>query len=82
MQFGGLSMPEAYAVMRDRFCVHLGTGCELWNVDDVPTDRTYRNAWRRSHNGGPILLDERKVMEIDEARAWAAYERAVTSSRR
>jgi hypothetical protein len=36
--------------------------------------RTYRNAWRRSHNGGPILLDERKVMEIDEARMWSAYE--------
>jgi hypothetical protein len=40
----------------------------------VPTDRTYRDAWRRSHNGGPIRLDENKVTEIDEARAWAAYE--------
>jgi hypothetical protein len=75
MQFGGLSTPEAYAVMRDRFCAHLGTGFELWDVEDVPTDRTYRNAWRRSRNGGPILLDERKVMGMDEAMAWAAYER-------
>ena len=39
-------------------------------------DRTYRDAWRRSHNGGPIVIDERKAMAIDEARAWAAYEAA------
>jgi hypothetical protein len=74
MQFGGLSTPEAYAVMRDRFCAHLGTGCELWDLEDVPTDRTYRDAWRRSHNGGPIIIDARAAREIDEARAWAAYE--------
>lgn len=74
MQFGGLSTAEAYAVMRDRFCAHLGTGHELWHTEDVPTDRTYRNAWRRSHNGGPIIIDERKAMEIDETRMWRAYE--------
>jgi hypothetical protein len=73
MQFGGCSTPEAYAIMRDRFCAHLGTGCELWDVAEIPTDRTYRDAWRRSHNGGPILIDRRKAQEIDEARAWRAY---------
>ena len=74
MQWGGLTTAEAYAVMRDRFCAHLGTGCELWDVGDVPTDRRYRDAWRRSHNGGPIVIDTRKAMEMDEARAWRAYE--------
>lgn len=73
MQFGGLSTAEAYGVMRDRFCTHLGTGCELWDVADVPTDRTYRDAWRRSHNGGPIVIDPHKAMAIDERRAWQAY---------
>jgi hypothetical protein len=73
MQFGGLTTAEAYGVMRDRFCAHLGTGCELWDVKDLPTDRTYRDAWRRSHNGGPIWIDERKAQAIDEAKAWAAY---------
>lgn len=74
MQFGGLSSPEAYAVMRDRFCAHLGTGCELWNIEDIPTNRTYRNAWRRSHNGGPIELDEQEVRKIQETKAWAEYQ--------
>lgn len=73
MQFGGLTTAEAYGVMRDRFCAHLGTGCELWDTEDVPTDRTYRDAWRRSHNGGPIVIDERKARAIDESRAWKAY---------
>lgn len=76
MQHGGLSTPEAYAVVRDRFCAHLGTGCELWDADEVPTDRSYRDAWRRSHNGGPIVIDQRIAMEIDERRAWQAYESA------
>ena len=76
MQFGGFSTPEAYGIVRDRFCAHLGTGCELWDVEDVPIDRRYRDAWRRSHNGGGIWLDERKVMEIDERRAWVAYDRS------
>jgi hypothetical protein len=74
MQFGGCSTPEAYGIMRDRYCVHLGTGHELWDTADVPQDRTYRDAWRRSHNGGPILLDERKVRALQEARMWRAYE--------
>ena len=74
MQWGGLTTAEAYAVMRDRFCAHLGTGCELWDTADVPRDRTYRDAWRRSHNGGPIVIDEIKAREIDEIRAWRAYE--------
>lgn len=73
MQFGGCSTSEAYGIMRDRFCAHLGTGHELWDVEDVPRDRTYRDAWRRSHNGGPILIDAHKALEIDEARAWRAY---------
>ena len=74
MQDGGCTVEEAYGFMLERFAAHLGTGHELWATQDIPTDWTYRKAWRRSHNGGPIWLDERKVVEIDEARAWAAYE--------
>lgn len=74
MQYGGCSTPEAYGIMRDRFCAHLGTGCELWDTADVPTDRTYRSAWRRSHNGGPIQIDARVARAIDEDRMWREYE--------
>jgi hypothetical protein len=74
MQFGGCTEAEAYGIIRDRDCAHLGTGCELWDVDMVPMDRRYRDAWRRSHNGGPIYIDARLAQEIDERAAWAAYE--------
>lgn len=74
MHRGGASVDEAYEIMLERFAAPLGAGHELWPTEDVPADRTYRNAWRRSHNGGPIRLDQRKVMEIDEARAWTAYD--------
>jgi hypothetical protein len=74
MQFGGCSSAEAYGIIRDRFCAHLGTGCELWDIADVPSDRRYRDAWRRSHNGGPIYIDDDLAMQIDERAAWAAYE--------
>lgn len=53
---GGCSSSEAYEIMRDRYCVHLGTGHELWDKEDFP-DRWFRDAWRRSHNGGPIYID-------------------------
>ena len=64
MHKGGCSTPEAYDIMRDRFCAHLGTGCELWDVADVPTDRWFRDAWRRSHNGGPIEIDMRAARRL------------------
>lgn len=76
MQFGGCTDAEAYAVIRDRDCAHLGTACELWDVTDIPRDRTYRDAWRRSRNGGPIWVDEYEAQLIDERRAWQAYEAA------
>ena len=75
MQFGGCTEAEAYGVIRDRDCAHLGTACELWHVDDVAKlDRRYRDCWRRSSNGGPIYIDEYKAQQLDEQRAWQAYE--------
>jgi hypothetical protein len=76
LAFGGCTEAEALAIVRDRDCAHKGTGIELWDVDDVPSDRTYRDAWRRSHNGGPIIIDEKAARAIDEIRAWRAYEAA------
>lgn len=64
MQFGGCTTNEAYEIMRDRFCTHLGTGCELWDTEEISKDRWFRNAWRRSPNGGPIYVDLRKARRI------------------
>jgi hypothetical protein len=76
MQNGGASIQEAYEIVIDWWCAPQGTGHEVWPTEDMPTDWTYRAAWRRSHNGGPIWIDERKAMEIDEMRAWQAYDAA------
>lgn len=67
MQFGGCSDAEAYEIMRDRYCSHLGTACELWDSSDFP-DRWFRNAWRRSHNGGPIVIDMKVAKRIQISR--------------
>lgn len=68
LMFGGLVTHEALTLMRDRNCAHRGTGIELWNWDDVPTDRWFRDAWRRSANGGPIWvdLDAARFVQMDK----------------
>ena len=57
MTVGGCTTAEALEIIRDRDCAHLGTAIELLDVDELPSDRWFRNAWRRSHNGGPINTD-------------------------
>lgn len=57
MMFGGRTTAEALGLIRDRCCAHKGTGIELWDMSDVSSDRWFRNAWRRSPDGGPIWID-------------------------
>jgi hypothetical protein len=57
VMFGGCTTAEAYEIIRDRDCAHVGRAIELWDVADIPHDRWFRDAWRRSHNGGPICID-------------------------
>lgn len=75
VQFGGCTTAEALEIIRDRDCAHLGTAIELWDVSDVPSDRWYRDAWRRSHNGGPIGIDLSLAKPIQFKKARAAVER-------
>jgi hypothetical protein len=72
MQFGGCTDAVAYELMRDRFCAHQGTGIELWDVGDVPKDRWFRDAWVRSHNGGPIDISLSKARDIQFRKIKAA----------
>lgn len=78
LAFGGAPTSYAWEIIRDADCGHLGVAHELIDISEILTDRTYRDAWRRSRNGGPIWVDEVKAMEIDEARMWAAYEGSKT----
>jgi hypothetical protein len=57
LAFGGCTTAEAFEIIRDRDCVPFGTGFEIWDLDDIPGDRWFRDAWRRSRNGGPIYVD-------------------------
>ena len=61
LAFGGLTESEALCVIKDRDCGHLGTAHDVVDASDLP-DRWFRDAWRRSHNGGPISIN------IDAAR--------------
>lgn len=70
---GGCSRREAIEIIAARDCGHLGTAIEIVDVSEIPTDRTYRNAWRRSTNGGEIWIDEETAQRIDEARMWEIF---------
>lgn len=80
MQYGGLTTAEAYGVMRDRFCSHLGTACELVDTAAISADRWFRDAWRRGHNGGPIEIAMGKARRIQLERIKGAV-KAVNGSR-
>ncbi len=73
MMFGGCTTAEALEIIRDRDCAHLGTAIELWDVDDVPSDRWFRDAWRRSHNGGPISVN----LELARPIQWRHIKRTL-----
>lgn len=64
VQFGGCTTAEALEIIRDRDCIG-GIAHEL--SDDIPTDRWFRDAWRRSHNGGPIYVDIEKAKTVQIA---------------
>lgn len=68
LAFGGCTDAEFFEIIRDRDCAVWGTGCELWHVGEIPKDRWFRNAWRRSANGGPIAVDLEKAKLIQISR--------------
>jgi len=72
LAFGGCTTSGAFEIIRDRDCVPHGTGFEVWRFDDLPQDRWFRNAWQRSHNGGPIAIDMAKARKIQMKRLQSA----------
>jgi hypothetical protein len=71
LAFGGLTEREALEVIRDRDCGHLGTAHDLIDPAELP-DRWFRNAWMRSHNGGPVSISVEKAKPIQWGRIRAA----------
>jgi hypothetical protein len=71
LAFGGLTEREAYDVIRDRDCGHLGTAHDLIDPAELP-DRWFRDAWMRSHNGGPVSISVEKAKPIQWGRIRAA----------
>ena len=65
---GGCTTAEALEIIRDRDCTPRGTAIELWGEDDLPTDRWFRLAWHRSHNGGPISINLKKAKTVQMRR--------------
>lgn len=73
MQEGGCTTAQAYEIIRDRDCWHLGSGFELCRADELP-DRWFRDAWRRGHNGGSISIDMTAAREIQLQRIAKAID--------
>lgn len=79
LAFGGLTSAEAWAVIRDRDCRH-GVAHEMVTIDALP-DRWFRNAWRRSHNGGPVRIDLEAARDIQWGYVRAGIDRATAAAK-
>jgi hypothetical protein len=67
LQFGGYSTSEAWDAIRGHDAARYGTQFEVVHVKDLP-DRWFRDAWRRSHNGGPVTVDLEKARQTQWSR--------------
>lgn len=76
MQYGGCTTAEAYDIIREHDCTRGGDGIlhELLDWDELP-DRWFRDAWRRSSNGGPPSVDLEKARQIQWRRLLDAVSR-------
>lgn len=75
LAFGGCTEAEAFAIIRDRDCAQ-GVAHEVIDLQDLPQDRWFRNAWRRSHNGGPIGIDMKAAKRIQLQHIRSAAQKA------
>lgn len=71
--FGGVTEPEVWDIVKDRDCARHGTLHELTDTDELP-GRWFRDAWSRSHNGGPPSIDLEKAKPIQ----WRRLVQAVS----
>ena len=72
--FGGCSEAETWEIIRDLDCARHGVLHELIDTSELP-DRWFRDAWRRSSNGGPPSVDLEKAKPIQWKRIVDAVSR-------
>lgn len=53
--FGGLTLPEFFGLLGDKDAGRGASAIQLTTLFDLPADRWFRDAWRRSRDGGPIV---------------------------
>lgn len=73
LAFGGHSTSEAFEIISDWSALHLGRQIEAFDRSEIPADRWFRDAWSRSHNGGPIGID----LEAARLVHWSRIREAV-----
>lgn len=72
--FGGCTRAEAFDIIKDRDCTQHGHSFDVIETTvDLPPDRWFRDAWHRSANGGPVVIDLAKARLIH----WARLDKAV-----
>ena len=54
---GGLTRQEAILLIAEKDVPPQNSAADICWVSELPT-RERRNAWRRSHNGGPIIVED------------------------
>lgn len=59
MHVGGLNERQALQLIAAKDRPPGATALEIVDVSEIPTDRSRRNEWRRSTNGGPIIIPEK-----------------------
>tara|TARA_R110002074_G_scaffold354004_2_gene525815 strand:- start:2138 stop:2806 length:669 start_codon:yes stop_codon:yes gene_type:complete len=69
---GGLDPEDAFALLAMKDVASGGTGVELWDASQVSADRWFRDAWRRSPEGGPIFIDLAEARKIQATKIVAA----------
>lgn len=68
LAYGGLNELQTLELIRDCDAPPYSTAREIVDYGEIPFDRTYRDAWARSPNGGPIYIDAAKARAIREKR--------------
>lgn len=70
---GGKTTAEALGLIRDKNVPRDGILPDVVDVDEIPSDRWFRDAWTRSHNGGPITVSREKAKTVQVGRILSAH---------